>query len=235
VAIKGKRRGRGRAGRAVATAPRPYLVRPKTPLMRRTETKVVLVLLAEALVFGLLVLGDARTDADADRQEISEFTSLVDAQLYQSGAAQQSFAGPLILPQLGETISQIRTGKANVDDVLQSAGSWADVADRAGDGIGDVQADLVGLKQARNLMEQGLRMYAGLADEVRVAVQLEGKPQKELIDTIGEQLEVAATVFDTGYGLLQEERRKAGLETQPALPGGIPGGVPGLPGGLPGG
>lgn len=219
----------------MAAAPRPYLVRPKTPLARRTGAKVVLVLVAEALIFGLLVLGDARTDADAARQEISEFTSRVDGQLYQSGAAQQSFAGPLILPDMGEAISQIRTGKAKADEVLQNAASWSDVADRAGQGIGDLRADIAGLKEARNLMQQGLRMYSGIAAEVRVAVQLEGKTQKELIDTIGQQLEVAATVFDSGYGLLQEERRKAGLETQPALPGGIPGGVPGLPGGVPGG
>jgi hypothetical protein len=231
VAIKGKRRTRSRSGRTVATAPRPYLVRPKTPLFRRTGTKVVLVVLAEALVFGLLVLGDAQTDEDAARQEVSEFASLVDAQLYQGGVAQQSFAGPLILPQLGETISQIRTGQAKEADVLENAASWSELATGAADGLAEVQTDRPGLKEARKLMEQGLRLYASLADEVRVAVQLEGRPQKELIDAIGRQLEAAATVFDTGYGMLQEERRKVGLQTQSAVPSGIPGGIPGLPGG----
>jgi hypothetical protein len=235
LAIKGKRRTRGRSGRTVAAAPRPYLVRPKTPLFRRTGTKVVLVLLAEALIFGLLVLGDAQTDADAARQDVSEFASLVDAQLYQGGAAQQSFGGPLILPELGQTISQLRAGEAKEADVVENAGSWSEVATGAADGLADVRTDRAGLKAARRLMEQGLRLYAGLADEVRVAVQLEGKPQKELIDTIGRQLEAAATVFDAGYGMLQTERRKVGLPPPSQVPSGIPGGIPGLPGGVPGG
>jgi hypothetical protein len=186
-------------------------------------------------VFGVLVLAGAQSEADREREEISEFTSLVEAQLYQSGAAQQSFAGPVVLPQLGQTISEIGAGRVKEDDVLQNAVGWSDVATRAGEGVGGIEADLAGLKEARHLLEQGLLLYAELADEVRVAVQLEGDPQKDLVDSIEEQIQVAAVIFDTGYGLLQEERRKAGLPTQSALPGGIPGGVPGIPGGVPGG
>ncbi len=231
MAIKGKRRGRGRSGRTVATAPRPYLVRPKTPLSRRTGMKVVLVLLVEALVFTLLILADAQSDADRQREQISEFTSLVEAQLYQSGAAQESFAGPLVLPQLGEALSQLQAGEAP-EDLLENTESWADVAERAGDQIGGIETDLAGLKEARNLMEHGLRLYSGLADEVGVAAQVEGRTQGTLVRTIGEQMAVAATIFDTGYGALQEERRKAGLPTQSSFPGGLPddfGGLPPIP------
>ena len=217
MAIKGKRRTRTRSGRTVAMAPRPFLVPPKTPLMRRTGTKVVLVLMGWALVFGVLVMADAQSDADRRRQEISEFTSLVETQLYQGGVAQQSFAGPLVLPQLGENTA-----------------SWADVAGRASDAIGGIDVDLAGLKEARNLMQQGLELYAGLSRQVGVAVEMEERSRTALLETIVEQMATAATIFDTGYGALQEERRLAGLPTSAGLPGGLPddfGGLPQIPGG----
>jgi hypothetical protein len=235
MAIKGKRRTRHRSSRTVAGAPRQFLVPPKTPLFRRTGTKVVLVILAEALVFLLLVLAGAQTEADQRREEIEEFTSLAQAQLYQSGAAQESFAGPLVLPQLGQAVAAlgVEGEEQAAGDIEGSAQGWAAVATEAGQAIGSLEADGVALKEARNLMRQGLLLYAELAETVRVAAQLEGRPRAELAATVGAQLNLAAGVFDTGWGKLQEERRKAGLETESALPsdlGGLPGGVPGLTG-----
>jgi hypothetical protein len=218
----------------VARAPRPFLVQPKTPLFRRTGTKVVLVVLAEAVVFLGLVLAGAQTETDERRAQISEFTSLVQAQLYQSGAAQQSFTGPLVIPELGQAVSQLTAGEVpNTDKMAEDAQSWAEVAGQAGQRIGELEAEGIELKEARNLMEQGLLLYAELANEVRIATELEGSTREELTATIGEQLNLAATIFDTGWGKLQEARRKAGLETQAVLPGdlgGLPGGVPGLTG-----
>jgi hypothetical protein len=229
VAIKGKRRSRARSGRPVAMAPRPYLVPPKTPLMRRTGTKVFLVVLLEALLFSLLVLGDAQSDADRRREEIVEFTSLVEAQLYQGGAAQQSFAGPLVLPQLGQAVAQIEGGEVELEEIQQNTESWSDVATRAGQQIGDIEVELAGLKQARNLMEQGLLLYAQLARELGVAVEIDGAARRDLLGTITEQMGIAGVIFDTGFGLLQEERRKAGLPTASSFPGGTPGDFGGLP------
>lgn len=234
MAIKGKRRGRSRSGRTVTTAPRPYLVPPKTPLMRRTGAKFVLVLLAEVLVFALLVMADAQSDADRRRDQISEFTSLVEAQLYQGGAAQQSFTGPLVLPQLGQAISQLQAGEGDPQDLAENTASWSEVTERAGNGIAEIDTDLAGLKEARNLMEQGLELYSGLAQQVGLASQLEGRSQRAMLETIGRQIIVAATIFDTGHGALQEERRLAGLPTSTSLPGGLPddpGGLPPIPGG----
>lgn len=233
MAIKGKRRGRSRSGRTVATAPRPYLVPPKTPLLRRTGAKVVLVLVAEVFVFALLVMADAQSDADRRREQISEFTSLVEAQLYQGGAAQESFAGPLILPQLGEALSQLQAGGGDQQDLVENTASWSEVAGRAGDGIAEIDTDLAGLKEARNLMEHGLDLYSGLAQQVGLASELEGRSLRTLLETIGRQMVTAATIFDTGYGILQEERRLAGLPTSSSLPGGLPDDFGGLP--IPGG
>ncbi len=233
MAIKGKRRTRTRSGRTVAMAPRAFLVPPKTPLMRRTGTKVVLVLLGWTLVFGVLVMADAQSDADRRREEISEFTSLVETRLYQGGVAQQSFAGPLVLPQLGEAVSQLQAGQGNEAELVENTASWSDVAQGASDGIGGIDIDLAGLKEARNLMQQGLELYAGLARQVAVAAELEGRSRTALLETIGEQMSTAATIFDTGYGALQEERRLAGLPTSAGLPGGLPDDFGGLP--VPGG
>lgn len=234
MAIKGKRRTRHRTTRPVARAPRPYLVPTKMPLLQRTGTKVVLVLVAEAVVFLLLVLAGAQTEADERRAEISEFTTLVEAQLYQSGAAQQSFTGPLILPELGQALSELSTGNVrNPEEIAESAQPWAEVATEAADNVGRIEAEGIELKEARNLMEQGLLLYAELADGVGLATQLEGEQRAQLTATIGEQMNLAAGIFDAGWGKLQEERRKAGLETQSVLPGdlgGLPGGIPGLTG-----
>lgn len=162
----------------MSTAPRPYLVRPKTPLMRRAGTKVILVVLGWALVFGFLVMADAQSDADRRREGISEFTSLVEAQLYQGGAAQQSFAGPLILPQVGEALSQLQAGGGDPQELAENTASWSEVAARAGDGIGGIDTDLAGLREARNLMEHGLRLYSGLARQVGIAAELEGRTRR---------------------------------------------------------
>jgi hypothetical protein len=193
----------------------------------------VLVLLAEVFVFALLVMADAQSDADRRREQISEFTSLVEAQLYQGGAAQESFAGPLILPQLGEALSQLQAGGGDQQDLVENTASWSEVAGRAGDGIAEIDTDLAGLKEARNLMEHGLDLYSGLAQQVGLASELEGRSLRTLLETIGRQMVTAATIFDTGYGILQEERRLTGLPTSSSLPGGLPDDFGGLP--IPGG
>ena len=235
MAIKGKRRTRHRTTRAPArAAPRPFLVRPKPPLFQRTGTKVVLVVLAEAVVFLLLAFAGLQSEADRRRDQISEFTTLVEAQLYQSGAAQQSITGPLILPELGQTVGQMTAGEVpNPEELVANARSWEDVAGQAGQNLGRIRVEGLALVEARNLMEQGLLMFSAVAQQIQVAAELEGRQQEQLVEGINDQMNLAATVFDTGWGKLQEERRKAGLETQAVLPGdlgGLPGGIPGLTG-----
>jgi hypothetical protein len=234
MAIKGKRKPKSR-GRAVATPPRPFLVPPKTPLFRRTGTKVVVVILLEAIVFGVVLLAGAQSEEDRRRREINEFTSLVEAALYSSGAAQPLPTGPLVLPELGQAIAQLEAGEAKEQDVTQSAQSWSDLTEGAADTIGQIEAESLALKEARNLMEQGLRVYSGVAGDVAVVFDLDGEIQRGFVESIGQEYQVAAQIFDTGFGKLQEERRKAELPTSSGLPGpldpGLPPGIPGVPGG----
>lgn len=221
MAIKGKRKPKGRTGRAIAAAPRPYLVPPRTPWYQRTSAKFVLVLLAEAVLFLFLAAADAQSDADRRREEIAEFTSLVEARIFAGGVATPSFGAPLVLPELGQTLTQLQAGQRfDREEVTGNAEGWAGSATAAADGIGAIETDNLPLKEARNQMEQGLLIFAEIADQITVAARLdEGNVRDDLVASIGEQSVVAAQVFDAGYGKLQEERRKAGLPVESVLPG----------------
>jgi hypothetical protein len=234
LAIKGKRKSKARSGRTVAAAPRPFLVRPKTPLMRRTGTIVVLVLLAEALIFSMLVWADGRSVAEARREQVREFGSLAEAQLYLAGVAQPSFGSPLVLPQMGQALGSLQAGeppKKELDQITEGAESWGDISREAADEIGELEAGTRPLEESRDLMRDGLRLYGEIADQLRLAVQLDGESQSQLLTSLGEQLLLAADVFEKGYAKLQSERHAAGLETSSLPPGGggFPEGFPGLP------
>ena len=234
MAIKGKRKPKSR-GRAVAAPPRPFLVPPKTPLFRRTGTKVVTVILVEAIFFAVILLAGAQSEEDRQRQEIDQFTSLVESALYSSGAAQPLPTGPLVLPELGQAIAQLEEGQTKEQDVVQNAQGWSDLTQTAADTVSQIEAEGLALTEARNLMEQGLRIYSGVAGDLTVVFELDGDIQEQFVESIGQRYQVAAQVFDSGYGKLQEERRKAELPTSTGLPGpldpGLPPGIPGLPGG----
>jgi hypothetical protein len=232
MAIKGKRKPKSR-GRSVAAPPRQFLVPPKTPLFRRTGTIVVLVILGWAIVFTVVLLAGAQSEQDRQRRQINQFTSLVESALYSTGAAQQLPNGPLVLPEMGQAVAQLEQGAATEKSLVDSAQGWSDLTKTAADTIGQIQADSLALKEARNLMEQGLRVYSGVAGELRVAFELDEEARQGLVENIGQQYQVAAQIFDTGYGKLQEERRKAELPVSSGLPGPLDPGlqppIPGLP------
>jgi hypothetical protein len=176
--------------------------------------------------------------SDREKARIGEFTSLIEVSLGGAGEVIQPLpGGAQVLPQLPSTLSALEGEEPPEEEaVIAQAEEWASALIRAADGISAVQVpqedldptQVLGLSEARNLMQRGLRMSAGLADELRVAVQIEGEPRTELIATIQTQLPVATETFSAGYGRLQEIRAEAGLPTTATVPGG------GLPvGGLP--
>ena len=252
MAIKGKRRGKAHSARAVPRGPRPVYVTPKVPLLRRTGTKVLLVALIEALVFAVLLGFDAQEDTERQRDVVREYGALVDSALFTGGAAQQLPTGAVPLPQLTSALSQLTSGEAGEQDVQGISGQieeWATTARDAADRISGLEIrveDLeprqrLALSDARNLMARGLLAYAGVAEQVGIALELEGDQRERLLGSIMEQLNtVAGPMFSAGYARLLEERRRLGLPVVAdtgQVPGGLPGGLPGggLPGGLPGG
>ncbi len=220
MAIKGKRRPKSRSGRVVSGAPRQFIVPPKTPVFQRTGTKVVLVILVEALVFAGLVMAGARSEDQAYRDDISRFTTLVHTALYGTGAAQQLPTGPLVLPEMGQTLSQLQAGEeVNENDVETNAEGWQNAAEQAAGTIEQIETDELALIEAQNMMVQGLRVYSGVAGSLGVAIQLEEDARTPLLEAMGIEYQAGASVFDAGYGKLLEESRKAGLPlSTPALP-----------------
>jgi hypothetical protein len=255
MAIKGKKKPKARSGRVVTAGPRPAYVPPKVPVMQRTGAKFLVALIAETLIFALLVGFGEQSRADRQQARIGEFTSLVDAALSSGGEAIQPLpGGAQVLPGLPSRLSQLEGGEPLGEEVvIPEAEAWVSALTRAADGVGGVEVpgeDLdptqrLALTEARSLMERGLRMFVGLADELQVAIQIKGGPQTDLVATMQQQLGVANETFNAGYGKLQEVRRVAGLPTSASVPGGgfppplppgfdptMPGFDPTMPGGV---
>jgi hypothetical protein len=234
MAIKGKKKSRGRP-RAVATAPRPYLVPPKTPLFRRKGTQFVLLLLLFGLITGVALAYRTYRDNRVHLEAVEDFGGQVERPLLE-GVARPLSGRMLVLPEMGQAIGQLLGGQGNAAKTLEPAETWEESATQAAAAIAGVESEVAELERARDGMEQGLRLYAAIAADLQLAAELEGPPQKRLLRNAHEELGVAAEVFDGGWRLLLIERHRAGLP-DPAL--GIPPGFPGAPGGgapvIPGG
>jgi hypothetical protein len=243
MAIKGKGKSKARSGRVVTAGPRPAYVPPKVPLFQRTGAKFTFALVVELAIFSLLVGFGEQSEGDRERSAVGEFTSLVDTALFQGPAVQPLPSGAAVLPELGATLSTLTSADAPpAEDMVEQAQGWADAILAVGDDLSAVEVpaedlepdQILSLTEARTFMERGLAMYAGVAQEVGVAAEIDGEPQKRLIATIQSQLQVAGSTFDAGYGKMQQVRQELGLGTTASVPGGgFPpeGGIP--PEGLP--
>jgi hypothetical protein len=233
MAIKGKRRPRG-TRRGIASAPRPHLVIPKKPLLRRRGVQVGLVLLLVALIGGLVWLGLARQRAArqlaAEREDASSFGTFVEEVLQRRALGQPILTDYLILPDLEAALAQVQEGRGSEEQLAERAQAWsAQAADGAGD-IAELQPDMAELREARNLMRRSLELYAGVADSLAVAVRLEGKPQRDLAASLQRQVTAAAKVWDVGWGKLATVKARLGILQSAPLPApGQPGGIPGIP------
>lgn len=251
MAIKGKRKGKARSGRTVTAGPRPAYVAPKAPIFQRTGTKVVAVILIEALLFAVLIGFDVQSDAEREQEAVAGFTQLVEAAMFQEGTVQALPAGALVLPELGQTISTLGTEEADPRQIVGQAEGWSESATGAAERVGQVRVpgdrldeSLRGeLFDSKALLERGLLAYATLADLVGSAAGARGELQDRLVASVQESFVLAGSIFDAGYSKLQAVRGEVGLPTGSAPPGGglpgggLPGGgIPGLPGGeIPGG
>jgi hypothetical protein len=230
VAIKGKRKGRSRP-RTVASAPRPFLVAPRTPPLRRRPVQVFLILLVIGAFVALGAGLRASQDSQQRRDEVQQFTSQVDALVANSGVVQPLGPTPIVLPGIGSSIAELRKKEPkDVESIADQARSWATAASNTADDIGAIQVDDAALKESRELMQQGLEVYASIARQLVVASRLEVEPRVQVLDALEEQTGAAAVVFDFGWGKLTTAQAEAGIQVQPlAPPGGLPGG--GFPGG----
>jgi hypothetical protein len=239
LAIKGKRRSRG--GRtSIGAAPRPQFVVPKKPVFHRTGVRVFLILfvlagLITGIVVGINVRNSNRKREEA-QQDVKEFQIRVEAALTAKAIGQTESTSVLILPELGQTISELQGGqikKGQVEETKAKLETWNADAKEAAEkiavldvGVSEYQGDL---NESKTLIRQSLLMYAGLAQSVNIALDLEGKPRETLIQNILEQYPTAATVFDTGWRALQTVRSDLGIPESIVPPGLQQPGFPGVP------
>jgi hypothetical protein len=233
MAIKGKKRSRGRP-RVVATAPRPYLVPAKTPLMRRKSTQFVLLLLLFGAIAGVATAYRISRDNREHLEAVQAFENQVERPIISGDVGQPTSGRMLILPEMGQAIGQLLGDQGKPEELLKPAEQWEQSATEAADALGRVETDLQELKEARGGMERGLRLYAAIAADLRLALEVGDRTRVRLIRNIGEELAVAAEVFDAGWSKLLVERHRAGLpDPSIGLPPGFPGGGSQIP--LPGG
>ena len=232
MAIKGKRRARA-TRRGIAAAPRPHLVIPRKPLLRRRGVQITLAVLLVALVGGLAFWG-IRTQRNnqrlaRDREDVSSFGTFVEEVLQRRALGQAVLTQYVILPEMMPTVTRLRSGRGNEDRLVQQARAWSTGAAGAAEDIAGLQPELPELREGRNLMRRALELYSSVASSLAVAARLQGKPQKDLISSLERQLTAAAEIWDIGWTKLAAARIRVGILNPaplppPVQPGGIPGG-----------
>lgn len=235
MAIKGKRKTRGRP-RTVASAPRPFLVPPRTPPLRRRSVQAFLIFL---VLGGIAALGAglrAGQDSERRREEVQQFSAQVNAILQSSGITQAIGPTPLVLPQISATFAELgKREPKGVDRMVEDARDWETAATNTAEDIAAVRVDesesRVTLQESRDLMEEGLSLYAAVAAQIPTLTRLDEPARAALIPSLEQQVESAAAIFAAGWDKLTREEQLVGLPVQLIGPpgGGLPGG--GLPGG----
>jgi hypothetical protein len=232
MAIKGKRRTRA-TRRGIATAPRPHLVIPRKPLLRRRGVQITLVVILLAVIGGLVVWGLRTRSTNQrlarEREDVSSFGAFVEEVLQRRAMGQAVVTQYLILPELPATVAQLKSSRGNPQQTAEQARGWSTRAADAAEDIAGLQPDLAELREARNLMRRGLELYSAAAETLAVAARLEGQQQKNLIASLEKQVVAAGEVWDIGWTKLASARIRLGILTPAPLP------PPGQPGGFPAG
>lgn len=221
MAIKGKRRTRG--GRGVAAPPRPHLVAPRKPFLARTGVRVALLVVLAGLV-GAGVLSGLAAQRRADRlqferEETAKFGTFLENEIQSKALGQSFLTSYLILPELGQAVAEFNQGSLRPRRLARDAEQWEERARAAAERIGELEPELASLREARNLIQRSLLMYAGLARLAGIAGGADEETRAELFAVLEEQLPVAAEVFDSGWRELTNQRDAVGLlVSQPAAP-----------------
>jgi hypothetical protein len=79
-------------------------------------------------------------------------------------------------------------------------------------------------------MRRSLELYAGVADALAVAAQLDGKPRKDLLASIEKQLTTASKVWGLSWIKLTTVKSRLDILPPAPFPGPLqPGQIPGVP------
>lgn len=222
MAIKGKRKGRG--GRSGPGSPRPQLVPPRKPLLKRTGVRIALLLVLAGAVtggtLGALAAGGGGTEDE--RPAVARFGVRVENALIAASLGQPVGTGFLVLPELGESVARFQGGDLSLKELRDGAEDWRARATEGAEALQGIRAPNPVLGEAATRMAQALRLYSSLARSIRIATVLDEEDQAALLETVFEQFTVVAGAFDGGWQQLQAERARVGIEIVPAAPAPIP-------------
>lgn len=218
MAIKGKRKGRSRP-RGVAAAPRPFLVPPRTPPLRRRPVQVFLIAL---VLGGFVALGAglrASQNAEERRDAVEQFGAQIDAAFTTSGIVQSFGATPIVLPEMQAAFQELQKPKIDPEALQSDAGRWQQDLGALADQVGRLNAGSEGLKQGRELIRQALELFVAVAAEIEVAATLDADAREAIVQPLQQQMQLAQSFFNMGWSALMTERELVGIPTAPAVPG----------------
>ena len=215
MAIKGKKRSRGGKARARSGAPRPTLVQRKPPLRRRTWFRatalVVLVLAAGGITYWVLAERRAAAEERAAREEVGRVGALMETSM--TGVGQVIPGGGLVvLPELGQAVSEITTGAARPRRVERDAAAWEESIRGALDRLRGIRTDRGDLRRSLERLQGGLGMYVPIIRELPKVVRLSGDELAEAVAGLQDRLAAAAGAVESAWLIYRNDRVDVGLD-----------------------
>jgi hypothetical protein len=238
MAIKGKRRTRGR--RMVAAPPRPQLVVRKPPLFRRRWFLVSLgvVVIAAILVAVLTSIHSSNVKKLKDR-EAAAVGNLTQQFVAAFPAERQTVPPDLYFfyPTLSDNLDSLANGKLSAKDADDQAAKLLDSATKAASAMGKVGVEKLiptsftvsrvpkaggkgitrqELVDARFLMQRAFNLYASIATVMKAAAEAEGAKQKALVDDAKQMATEASDLFSQGWQTVVSIQTRLGIQAPAA-------------------
>ncbi len=224
MAIKGKRRSRGGRSRAPAAPPKPKLVTPKKPLLRRTWVQATVLLILLGGIAGGALAGWRARRAAAEREELREAVARAGVRIETAVTQIGGQIGPgafLVLPEMGQAISEIQTGEYRERRIRRDAEDWAARLTAAEAALAAIETDNRDLRRAIQSLRDGITLHAEVAADVPRALDLEGKERRTLLRDLQRRLQEAGGTFNRGWLIYLNERIDVGLEGEEAPQPGV--------------
>jgi hypothetical protein len=212
----------------VSAPPRPVMVTPKKPLVRRLwfRALVVTFLVGAVATGGFFAWQERRAAAEleAAREDVARLGVEIEAAVL--GVGQPMPTGEYaILPEMGQTLAEIGSGEFRPRRILRQVEEWEGALEDTEAALAAIETDQAGGRQALARMREGLGLYAGVVSSIPDALEetRDARRQEALVGLQTRALEGAET-FSSGWQIYVTLRAEVGLD---AVPGGMdPGQLP---------
>ena len=234
MAIKGKSKPRSR--RVVTPGPRPSYTPVKRPLLARRGFRIGVLVVVVAASVGGIWYGLARERTQARERALAErertaaitFRGRVEGAIGSAGqpAPPDGFTA---FPALTADVDGLQKGTAKLGTVHADAKATRTAAKGAWQAMDEIDVLSITANRgfdaafvnyffnAREKMQDGLKLYEHAALLVERAAAATGGARTELLDSVGGILDVAAGLMNSGYSDFIQVQQEAGI-FQPSLP-----------------